>query len=217
LFICSDVFSLVTTFKQRSQSAGNLFIYPFFGLEEKGIKENKQNTSETLCNNFEIQQISVHVPTHLKPKDDDDFGYYLAGLIDGAGNFSSSPIPNLSFTVRGINKNRNTTPKVKNPISTNKDLNTSQLIISFNKLDASLAYYIKKKIGYGKVYKNKKAILFVLDHQLGLIKVLNLINGKIRFQSRLDQINNLLVQTKLKNFTNITSFKKNKDNNFNNY
>ena len=41
-----------------------------------------------------------------------------------------------------------------------------QLVIVFNELDASLAYFIKAKIGYGNVYKvkNKKAIILVISN-----------------------------------------------------
>lgn len=50
-----------------------------------------------------------------------------------------------------------------------------QLIIVFNELDSSLAYFIKSKIGYGNIYKvkNKKAVIFVLSKKEGLLKVLN--------------------------------------------
>jgi hypothetical protein len=68
--------------------------------------------------------------------------------------------------------------------------NTPQLVIVFNELDAYLAYWIKRKIGYGNVYKvkNKKAVIFVIGNREGLVKVLNLINGKLRTQKKLDQI-----------------------------
>ena len=70
--------------------------------------------------------------------------------------------------------------------------NAEQLVIVFNKLDAFLAYYIKSRIAYGNVYKikNKKAVLLVVSKRAGIIKVLNLINGKIRSQNKLDQIKN---------------------------
>lgn len=67
---------IVKKFKRWSQSAGNTFY--------------KSGTSETKCNNTEnIKNISIHVPTHLKPLNDEQFGHYLAGLIDGDGHFSS--------------------------------------------------------------------------------------------------------------------------------
>ena len=51
---------------------------------------NGNGSSETLRNNSNIKNISIHVPTHLKPLNDNQFGYYLAGLIDGDGHFSKS-------------------------------------------------------------------------------------------------------------------------------
>ena len=33
-----------------------------------------------------IPPLSVHIPTHKKPLSDDDFGFYLAGLIEGGGD-----------------------------------------------------------------------------------------------------------------------------------
>jgi hypothetical protein len=138
--------------------------------------KNENGTSETLCNETEIKTenvkpISVHVPTHLKPVNDEQFGHYLAGLIDGDGHFSKTP----------------------------------QLVISFNELDASLAYFIKSRLGYGNIYrvKNKKAIILVVAKQAGIIKVLELINGKIRSQQKLDQIkNNILSNPYFNNFIN---------------
>ena len=96
------------------------------------------------------------MPTHFKPINDTEFGYYLAGLIDGDGNFSDQ----------------------------------KKLIIAFNEKDASLAYFIKGKIGYGNIFKvkNKKAIILVISKKLGIINVINLINGKIRSENKLNQI-----------------------------
>jgi len=68
---------IVKKLKQWSQSAGNAFIL-------------KSGTSETIRNNTEnIKNISIHVPTHLKPLNDEQFGHYLAGLIDGDGHFDN--------------------------------------------------------------------------------------------------------------------------------
>ena len=73
---------IVKKLKRWSLSAGNIFLI-------------KNGTSETLCNEIvvsieNIKPISDHVPRHLKPINDDQFGHYLAGLIDGDGHFSSS-------------------------------------------------------------------------------------------------------------------------------
>lgn len=208
---------IVTKLKQRSQSAGNLlnfialfkltvavvydlvthytFIYLFKlksvsngNVISQTIYVNNAKTegsSETLRNktkNF-IKKISIHVPTHLKPTTDTDFGYYLAGLIDGDGHFSKTP----------------------------------QLVIVFNELDASLAYYIKQRLGYGNVYKvkNKKAIILVVSKLQGIAKGIHLINGKFRDKNKLNQIkNNILINPY---FTQFTGISLSKDINLNNY
>ena len=79
--ILSDI---VKKLKQWSKSAGNVFKRIYF----------KNGTSETLRNKTvvyteKVKPISDHVAKHLKPISDDQFGHYLAGLIDGDGHFSS--------------------------------------------------------------------------------------------------------------------------------
>ena len=128
----------VKKLKWKSLSAGNIF-------------NIKNETSETLCNEIvvnteNIKPISVHVPKHIKPKNDDQFGQYLAGLIDGNGQFNSK----------------------------------QQLVIKFNPLDASLAYYIKKRLGYGSVKKanNKNTIFLVITAREGIKKAINFTKSK---------------------------------------
>lgn len=82
-----------------------------------------------------------------------------------------------------------------------------QLVIVFNSLDSSLAYYLKKKIGYGSIHKvkNKNAILLVITAIKGMEKVINLINGKLRTDGKLQQIKkNILSHVKFKDFKDIT-------------
>ena len=121
----------------------------------------KNGTSETLRNETvvkteNIKLISVHVPKHLKPVNDESFGHYLAGLIEGNGHFNS----------------------------------TQQLIIEFNFLDASLAYYIKNRLGFGSVKKvrDKNAFLLVISAKKGIEKVIHLINGKLITDNKYNQI-----------------------------
>ena len=95
-FISLDIVKIL---KQWSQSAGNIFML-------------KSGTSETIRDNSEnIKNISIHVPTHLKPLNDEQIGHYLAGLIDGDGHFSSqqqlvivfsSPDVQLAYYVKEI-------------------------------------------------------------------------------------------------------------------
>ncbi len=185
----------VKKLKRLSIPEGNNFInlYKMYINYEK-LYKNKIGTSETLCNETEklgdiyskIKLISVHVPTHLKPANDNQFGHYLAGLIDGDGHFSKQ----------------------------------QQLVIVFNSLDVSLAYYIKKQIGFGNMrkVKNKKAFLLIIGSKKGLEKVINLINGKIRTKNKLDQIcNNILKHKHFVELKNKIKFKLNLDKDLKNY
>lgn len=97
--------------------------------------------------------ISEHVPTHLRPIRDSDFGHYLAGLIDGNGSIGKY-----------------------------------QVKIPFHKVDVQLAYYIKKRIGYGTVKKleTNNAYVYSISNREGLKKILNLINGKLRTPFKFD-------------------------------
>lgn len=111
-------------------------------------------TKSFLCEGEKVDSISDHLPVHKKPVSNDEFGYYLAGLIEGDGY---------------INK------KVIN------------ITITFHHLDAPLAYYIKKRIGYGIVdnVKDKNAFIYRANLE-GSIVIAKLINGKLRT----DKINN---------------------------
>nr|AVR57727.1 hypothetical protein C0989_000014 [Termitomyces sp. T132] len=79
-----------------------------------------------------------------------------------------------------------------------------KLEIKFQEKDISLAYYLKKEIGYGKVIKETnlkpslsggtgpsegRGVKYVLTHYEGLKKVLNLLNGKL---ININTINQLL-------------------------
>jgi len=136
-----------------SKSAGNIFNI------KNGTPETLRN--ETVVHAENVKPISEHIPKHLKPISDVQFGHYLAGLIDGDGHFSSK----------------------------------QQLVIVFHSLDASLAFYIKKRLGFGSVrkVKEKNAFILVIAAKKGIDKVINLVNGKIRTENIFNQIiNNIL-------------------------
>jgi hypothetical protein len=122
--------------KISEQSAGNFSISTKASASTKNIY-NRYNS---------LPKISEHVPKHNSNLTDSDFGYFLAGLIEGDGWF-------------GFN----------------------QLHIIFSERDISLAYLIKKRIGYGNVYKikDKKAVRYICKNKNGLFIILNLINGKL--------------------------------------
>ena len=132
-----------------------------------------------------VKAISVHNSKHLKPVSDNQFGHYLAGLIDGDGHFSSK----------------------------------QQLVIAFNELDVSLAYYIKERLGFGQVrkVKDKNAYVLIVSKKEGLTKIINLINGKLRTYKYNQVINNILSNPRYEIFKNSIVFKINSTKDFNNH
>nr|QPC56059.1 LAGLIDADG endonuclease [Ophiocordycipitaceae sp.]QUT09493.1 LAGLIDADG endonuclease [Ophiocordycipitaceae sp.]QUT09521.1 LAGLIDADG endonuclease [Ophiocordycipitaceae sp.]QUT13251.1 LAGLIDADG endonuclease [Ophiocordycipitaceae sp.]DAJ12192.1 TPA_asm: LAGLIDADG endonuclease [Ophiocordycipitaceae sp.] len=156
LFIVLNTSSIVTKLKQWSKSAESLgqSIKVQFVLTETLHSETVVRDNQV---KEKIMPISVHVPKHLKPLNDDEFGHYLAGLIDGDGHFSSN----------------------------------QELIIKFHLLDASLAYYVKQRIGFGSVkkVKDKNVLVLIIRAKKGVEKVINLINGKIRRENNLVPLN----------------------------
>lgn len=65
-----------------------------------------------------------------------------------------------------------------------------QLHIIFAEEDTSLAYYIKKRIGYGNVYKikDKKAVRYICKNGIGLSIIISLINGKLISEYKYNQL-----------------------------
>ena len=74
-FILNEI---VKKLKQGSKSVGNII---------NGTSETLRD--EIVVNTENVKNISIHVPTHIKPNNDNEFGHYLAGLIEGDGHFSS--------------------------------------------------------------------------------------------------------------------------------
>lgn len=83
-----------------------------------------------------------------------------------------------------------------------------QLHIIFAEEDTDLAYFIKKRIGHGNVYKikDKKAVRYICKNIAGMSNILSLINGKLVSNPKYDQlikhryndIFNIIIQPPLK-------------------
>ncbi len=129
----------------KGQSAGNFS----FSTEATAVTKNTYNKY------INLPKISEHVSNHKSSLTADEFGYFLAGLIEGDGWFGKK-----------------------------------QLYIVFSQNDTSLAYYIKKQIGYGNVYKikDKKAVRYICKHGKGLSYILSLINGKLLSNYKYNQL-----------------------------
>lgn len=67
--------------------------------------------------------------------------------------------------------------------------------IAFHEKDVSVAYYIKKILGYGSVQpvKNKAAYLFTCSHSKAILTLGNLIRNKLKHASKIEQFNTRLV------------------------
>lgn len=110
------------------------------------INEEKDSLFPMLPEEYLEENIEIsNMLKHKRPVSDEEFGYYLAGLIEGYGSISSNKIE-----------------------------------IVFHIWDISLAYYLKKRIGFGNIYhiKNELAVKYVISNKEGIIKIINLINGK---------------------------------------
>jgi hypothetical protein len=126
------------------QSAGNLS----FSTKATAVTKNTYTSYKNLL------PISEHVP-NKNYLTEYQFGYFLAGLIEGNGWFGYK-----------------------------------ELHIIFTEQDTSLAYYIKKRIGHGNVYKikDKKAVRYICKNKAGLLIILYLINGKLVSNYKYDQL-----------------------------
>ena len=103
-------------------------------------------TKNTYTNYKNLSPISKNVPKNKSNLTDNEFGWFLAGLIEGDGWFGYK-----------------------------------ELHIIFAEEDTSLAYFLKKRIGHGNVYKikDKKAVRYICKNYDGLFIILSLINGKL--------------------------------------
>nr|YP_010846112.1 LAGLIDADG homing endonuclease [Cyathus pallidus]WEV87299.1 LAGLIDADG homing endonuclease [Cyathus pallidus] len=126
------------------------------------LPNRKTNTSNNFnlfsFNNSNFQllpKISVHVPKHQSQLTNSEFGFFLAGLIEGKGNFGANYLE-IELSIRNI----------------------------------SLAYLIKKRIGFGKVSKksDSNTVRYLCNKEKGLENILSLINGKLVYNSKFDQL-----------------------------
>lgn len=73
------------------------------GTSETIRKEMKygKSTLYKYTNHERLKKVSSYKPKHIKPLTDSDFGHYIAGLIDGDGNFSKGNF-NIAFAESDI-------------------------------------------------------------------------------------------------------------------
>lgn len=109
--------------------------------------------------------ISIHAPKAQRPQTMNEFGYFLAGLIDGNGHIH----PDGSVT------------------------------LTLHEKDASVAYYIKKTIGYGKVKHVQKSqmsnvytYVYICTHLSGIKVIGDTLRDKLINPDVISQFNKYL-------------------------
>lgn len=132
----------------------NRYSYKIWTISRK--LDTLKDSLETLRQDFSL---NIFRSKHKWPQSHEDWGYYLAGLIDADGSFTD------------VTKNK------------------PNLTIGFHIKDISLAYRIKAYIGYGHVSKIKKkqACIYVLTKRLGFIKLLTLLNNKLKHKKKYER------------------------------
>lgn len=129
--------------------------------------------------NFYLLHLSIHKYKHKSINNDEDLGYFLSGLMEGAGLFYSR-----------------------------------ECQINLKKKDSALGYFLRRKIGYGKIFNRfGKQISYGCTKKKGLSRILSLTNDKLIKKitsyntfSRLIQKNELdKVIISVDNFTDIHS------------
>jgi len=168
---------IVKKLKLWSQSAGNLI--------------KLSGTSETLRNEIisileKIKSISVHNTKHLK-----------SISIHNTKHLKSISVHNTKH-LKPISDNHFGSYLAGLIDGDGHFSSNLQLSISFHLNDISLAYFIKKRLGFGNIYKIKNAYNLVISKKEGLIYVLHLINGKLRTYKYDQVINNILSHPKFK-------------------
>jgi hypothetical protein len=96
--------------------------------------------------------------------------------------------------------------------------NIPQLVIVFSHPDAFLAYSLKELLGFGNVrkLKDKNAYIYVVSNKAGIMRVIDLINNKLRTKHKFDQvINNVINNDAYKDLN--SSFVMNSSDDFNNH
>jgi hypothetical protein len=129
----------------------------------KSTEQSTKFTSmmQTKDRNDSRKPVSIHAPKAKKPQTQEEFGHFLAGLIDSDGSIAKP----------------------------------GYVQVDFHTNDISVAYYIKKMIGYGKVSQEKKrfSVRYRCTPAPGLVIIADRIRNKLKHRGKIDQFNERLV------------------------
>lgn len=153
---------LVKGYKDYLNRVYTKSFYNDINIKDYNNNNNKDNIETNCCNNLDIKNKNLIKNNNLdfKLNNNDNLGYYLAGLIEGDG------------TIIVPKKERSFSGK----------LNYPSIQISFNYKDYPLASKIRDTLGFGSISKpkGKNAFILRINDYKGIIKLTKLINGKFR-------------------------------------
>ena len=173
----------------KGQSAGNLINGLLKILRDytpefiQKISSTSTSTSTNINNvNNTNLNLNININTNINSS---QLGYYLAGLIEGDGYIF------IPSNIRD-NKNRLIYPSIQ---------------IVFHSKDIPLAFILQSKLGHGSINKKKgkKAYIYTITNHEGIIKIINLINGKQR-TNKINSFNNLIDYYNSKFNSNLSKF-----------
>lgn len=146
-----------------------------FGRNLISIRLTLQLITNTFMSHVQTKYYSTILSSQDSSSDklytDGQLGYYLAGLIEGDGSII---VPTKDKTLSG----KNTHPVIR---------------IVFTLADLPLAQKLQQVLGYGFIQKPKEGnyYLFEVQNIEGLLKLANLINGKMR-TPKIEALNRLI-------------------------
>jgi len=143
-----------------AQSAGNLISFNFLRILRDCTPKFIVRIALSVILKRNYHNITVDFNSLNEAKLNPDFAYYLAGLIEGDG---SIVVPK---------RERSPSGKLYYP----------SIQISFDIRDLALALAIQKTLGFGSISKAKSnnSCRFTVNNYEGLIKLVKLLNGKLK-------------------------------------
>jgi len=163
--ICWKLFPLIQICYAETQSAGNLIIFEYIGFL-------RDYTPELSIVTLNLTMIKHSTDSTFNNKYNyNNFGSYLAGLIEGDG---SIVVPKTERSPKG-------------------KLNYPCINLVFHLRDFPLGQLIQKELGTGSLSRMKgvNAYLLQINSLEGILKLINLLNGNMR-TSKINSLYNLI-------------------------
>ena len=174
--------------------AGTAFIFKAYQQETNSLV-NYLGSSETIRQSFSIIKLKMlsrnfSTDTSICTNNplNNNFNYYLAGLIEGDGSI-------IVPTSQRDKKGRLTYPSIQ---------------IVFGLMDLPLALMIQKVLGHGSISRKRgtEAYILSINNKEGLLLIVSLVNGKFR-TDKIYALERLIEWYKVKGYTNLSLLPRN--------